>query len=163
MNRRSLKKLVARRIHVGCHECADWPQTREAARYVVRLRAAVTDLLRALGEAFQVEINFNDQGGTIMNEHLKMLGFKMRDRITGVEGVITSVSFDLYGCVQGLMNRGPDKDGKLQDNYWFDMKRLDKVGDEPVMVAPDFQDARVLAEVPGGEALPGFTTQPAVR
>jgi len=32
---------------------------------------------------------------------LAMLGYNGTDKVTGMEGVVTSVGFDLYGCVQG--------------------------------------------------------------
>ena len=37
-----------------------------------------------------------------MNE-LKLLGLKVKDKVTGFTGIITSVSFDLYGCIQVII------------------------------------------------------------
>jgi hypothetical protein len=34
---------------------------------------------------------------------LKLLGTKVRDVVTGFVGIVTSVSFDLYGCVQAVV------------------------------------------------------------
>lgn len=84
------------------------------------------------------------------NEHLKLLGFKVKDVVTGFTGVISSISFDLYGCVQAIVNPGLDKDGKPGDMHWFDLKRLEPIGDKPVMEQPTFES------VPGGEHLPTF-------
>jgi hypothetical protein len=50
----------------------------------------------------------------------------MRDRVTGFEGVVCSISFDLYGCIQATLNPGMDKDGKLKDSMWFDIGRLER-------------------------------------
>lgn len=90
-----------------------------------------------------------------MNEHFKLLGFKVRDVVTGFSGVVSSVSFDLYGCVQAIVT--PEaKDGKHGEQYWFDVKRLEALSDEPVMSVPDF------ANVPGGQDLPTYPSQPTI-
>lgn len=60
-----------------------------------------------------------------INEHLNLLGYRARDRITGISGIVTSICFDLYGCVQALINRGLDKDGKEQEMHWMDTNRLE--------------------------------------
>jgi len=39
----------------------------------------------------------------MFNKHLEMLGKEGFDVVTGFDGVITSVSFDLYGCVQAVV------------------------------------------------------------
>ena len=74
-----------------------------------------------------------------MKQYFDLLGHKVRDRIPGAEGVVASISFDLYGCVQADMNRGFDKDGKRLDNYWFDAKRLEVISDDPLMPQPSFE------------------------
>jgi hypothetical protein len=35
--------------------------------------------------------------------HLQMLGFNAKDRVTGFSGVVSSICFDLYGCVQAAL------------------------------------------------------------
>lgn len=46
-------------------------------------------------------------------KHLEMLGKKCRDRVTGTAGIVSSISFDLYGCIQASI-AGPVKpDGEL--------------------------------------------------
>ena len=59
-----------------------------------------------------------------MKEYLDILGYKVRDRVTGFVGVATSVCFDLYGCVQVVV-RAEVKDGKIEEGSWFDHKRLE--------------------------------------
>jgi hypothetical protein len=76
--------------------------------------------------------------GSQTDEGLSLLGLKVRDKVTGIEGVITSVSFDLYGCVQGLVNTGKDSSGNLMDLHWFDISRLTVKSRTPVMKVPDF-------------------------
>ena len=69
---------------------------------------------------------------------LELLGLKVKDLVTGREGVVTSVSFDLFGCVQGLMNAGLDKEGKPIEGYWYDVARLKVLSTKPVMPVPSF-------------------------
>ena len=73
-----------------------------------------------------------------MKNHIAWLGFKAKDRVTGYVGVVSSISFDLYGCVCAVLTPATDKDGKTGDGHWFDVKRLQKLGSKPVMEAPDF-------------------------
>ena len=74
-----------------------------------------------------------------IKQHLDYLGLKVQDKVTGYKGVVASVSFDLYGCVQTIVNPGTDKDGKLQESQWFDIARLEILDYEPVMLRPDFE------------------------
>lgn len=73
-----------------------------------------------------------------IEKHLKKLGHQCRDKVTGLEGVITHVGFDLYGCVQAIVHPGVDKEGKLKDTIWFDIERLEITHTTPVMKQPDF-------------------------
>ena len=75
-------------------------------------------------------------------EYLQILGLPVKDRVTGFEGVVSSVSFDLYGCVQCIVTpktATADQAPKLNDSHWFDFKRLEvKKGAKAVMELPDF-------------------------
>ena len=75
---------------------------------------------------------------TNIQKHLNMLGLRVEDKVTNLKGVVASISFDLYGCIQAIVNPGMDKDGKLQDSVWFDVSRLKTLSDDPVMPRPDF-------------------------
>lgn len=78
---------------------------------------------------------------------LAFLGRKGSDKITGATGVITSVCFDLYGCIQIALHCGLDKDRKPIELFWYDISRI-KILDEPaIMAAPSFQ-----GEQPGNYA-----------
>lgn len=77
---------------------------------------------------------------------LKLLGLRATDKVTGYTGVITSVSFDLYGCVQVIINPGVGQDGKLKDCLWFDVSRLTIGSTKPVMPLPDFDVVSVGPE-----------------
>lgn len=77
-----------------------------------------------------------------MKNHLKLLGYTVVDKVTGSKGIVTSIAFDLYGCIQALINPGLDKDGKPKDQFWFDIARLEKTSKNPVMDAPNFDFGR---------------------
>lgn len=90
-----------------------------------------------------------------MKRHFELMGLKVRDAVTGFEGVVTSISFDLYGCVQAIVTPVVQKDGKQEDSRWFDVKRLAaNKGAKPVMPLPDF------LIVPGGQQLPSYPSKP---
>jgi hypothetical protein len=69
---------------------------------------------------------------------LELLGMRVRDKVTNFEGIVVSVSFDLYGCIQAIIHPGLDKDGKMADQLWFDVNRLIIISDYSVMKCPDF-------------------------
>ena len=73
-----------------------------------------------------------------IKKHLNLLGLKVKDKITGFTGIVTSVSFDLYGCIQAIVNPGMDRDGKQKDSHYFDVNRLKIVSSKPVMDLPNF-------------------------
>ena len=71
------------------------------------------------------------------------LGHKARDRVTGFKGTITSMSFDLFGCVQAGLTPEVINDkttGKLElgSSHWFDCNRLELLTDERIIPLPDF-------------------------
>lgn len=74
-----------------------------------------------------------------VRNHLDMLGKRVTDKVTGFNGVVTSVSFDLYGCVTGLVHPGAEKEGKLLDQLWFDISRLSVTNTDPVMQRPNYE------------------------
>jgi hypothetical protein len=73
-----------------------------------------------------------------IENHIKLLGLKVKDRVTGFRGVVTTISFDLYGCIQAVVHPGLGKDKKLGDCQWFDVNRLAVESHVPVMDRPDF-------------------------
>lgn len=73
-----------------------------------------------------------------MKQHLALLGFKVKDSVTGMEGVVESIGFDLYGCIQAVVKPSVNEKGEMQDGRWFDIKRLTAISDTPVMPVPDF-------------------------
>jgi hypothetical protein len=53
-----------------------------------------------------------------------LMGRTVADKITGFAGVVTAHIEYLSGCHQSSVNPGLDKDGKPQENQWFDDQRL---------------------------------------
>lgn len=82
------------------------------------------------------------------------MGHHAIDRVTGFTGIITSMSFDLFGCVQcGVTPPAlKDKDGKqeLVPSHWFDTNRLVLEGDRvmPLTDFPFFAPASTTATKP---------------
>lgn len=73
-----------------------------------------------------------------IQDAFELLGKKVQDKVTMTKGVVTSISFDLYGCVQAIVNPGIDKAGASRDSQWFDISRLKVTSDKPVMEVPTF-------------------------
>jgi hypothetical protein len=61
------------------------------------------------------------------------LGIKVKDKITGFEGIVTGFVTYLSGCNQSLVVPPVDKDGKVVEGVWFDVQRLDRI-DQSVVV-----------------------------
>ena len=73
----------------------------------------------------------------MIQETIDMLGLRAKDKVTGLSGVVSSVSFDLYGCVCCALSPGVTE-AKLPDSYWFDIHRLEILDGDRVMEVPDF-------------------------
>lgn len=71
-------------------------------------------------------------------DHRNLLGLKVKDAVTGFKGIVTSVTFDLFGCVQALVHPGLNKESLPKDQCWFDVNRLTVINDKPVMAPPTF-------------------------
>lgn len=95
----------------------------------------------------------NKQGEDGMNirKHLAMLGLVVTDKVTGFRGVVTSVAFDLYGCIQTIVTPAVGKDGKQEESRWYDIQRLTVIHAIPVMTPPDW-DFGSIAEGEKGPA-----------
>lgn len=75
-----------------------------------------------------------------MEKHLKLLGYKVKDVVTGFEGVVEHIGFDLYGCIQATVRPSGIKKETQEplDSRWFDIKRLKITNKHRVMNVPDF-------------------------
>ena len=70
--------------------------------------------------------------------HIDLLGKKAKDRVTGISGVITCISYDLYGCIQALLVPAA-ADGKSTVGAWYDISRLNCSSNKRVMPIPAFE------------------------
>ncbi len=93
-----------------------------------------------------------------MYKYLDILGHRVVDKVTGFKGVAASVTFDLYGCIQVIVNPGLDNEGKPKDCHWFDYNRLTITG-EKVMDPPDY--VRSMSEEGMADAKHGPAERPA--
>lgn len=73
-----------------------------------------------------------------VQQHLNLLGLRVQDQVTDRKGIVTSVCFDLFGCIQAAVDPGYKEDGSRHDCSWFDINRLRVVTSKPVMEIPDF-------------------------
>lgn len=80
-----------------------------------------------------------------IEDHISKLGMTGQDRVSGVVGVITSVDFDLYGCIQYLITPKAKETGESVDSRWCDVTRIVVEDETRVMPMPDF-DAGYIAE-----------------
>lgn len=78
-------------------------------------------------------------------KHINMLGLKVKDAVTGFNGVVTTVSFELYGCVQAVVTPPANSAGEVNDGRWFDVTRLEIIDSKPVMALPNFEEGYVAA------------------
>lgn len=85
----------------------------------------------------------------MIKSSLAMLGLQAKDKITGFEGVVSSIGFDLYGCVQAVLTPPVDKDGKPEGGHWIDVKRLE-LGAR-VMDPPKFETIKPGQEIGSAE------------
>ena len=76
----------------------------------------------------------------LITQAIRMVGLRVKDKVTGFEGVVASICFDLYGCVQAIVAPQVDKDGKRRESEWFDIKRLEP--GERVMPVPNFEGTK---------------------
>ena len=74
----------------------------------------------------------------MIKEVVDLLGLRATDKITGVKGVVTSVCFDLCGCIQCALTPAATKDNETTTLAWFDVNRLD-VSSDWVMAVPNFE------------------------
>lgn len=87
-----------------------------------------------------------------MKKFVNLLGMKGKDRVTGVKGVITSVAFDLYGCIQVILDPRSKDGTKGENSQWYDVARI-KISDKKrVMSLPDFESDSNVAQGKKGPA-----------
>lgn len=81
--------------------------------------------------------------------YLGLLGMRVRDAVSGFEGVVESIAYDLYGCIQAVV-RPPvskEKPNDIPDGRWLDCKRLVVLDRKAIMDVPNFFTAPRGAEI----------------
>lgn len=75
-----------------------------------------------------------------LQKAVALLGLKKQDQVTGFKGMVSSVCFDAYGCIQAVLTPEATPDGKVPDGHWYDVKRLvdTSEGEKRIFPAPDF-------------------------
>ena len=74
----------------------------------------------------------------LLDQHFGIMGKQVIDKVTGFKGIATSLSFDLYGCVQVAVTPKADKGREYGVGQWFDVTRLEVLKDKRVMDIPDY-------------------------
>lgn len=74
------------------------------------------------------------------SEVIDMLGREGKDKITGVKGIISSISFDLYGCIQVVLTPSKVKENsEIVFAGWFDINRIELTKKKRTMVPPSYE------------------------
>lgn len=90
-----------------------------------------------------------------IKKHLDLLGHKTKDRMSDYEGVVISISFDLYGCIQADVRPTTlDDKGQLKQGIWLDVSRLRIITKKPLMDVPNFKWGEVAKGKKGPANLP---------
>lgn len=77
----------------------------------------------------------------IIEQCVAFLGKKVEDKISKRKGIVTSVCFDLYGCIQVVVDEQKlDKEGKAMTFGWVDINRLNILKSKEIMPHPDFDN-----------------------
>lgn len=92
-----------------------------------------------------------------LEKHVELLGFPLKDKVTGQTGVATSISFDLYGCIQVAITP-LTKDGTVNNGNWFDVGRIEKTGNKRVLPLPNFHKGYVAEGKKGASPKPTMVT-----
>lgn len=87
-------------------------------------------------------------------KYFDLLGHEVDDVVTGFRGIVTSIGYDLYGCIQCIVTPPVDKEGKPPEGHWRDAKRLKVLSKKPVMEVPNFS---VETNENGPEIKPAFS------
>lgn len=91
----------------------------------------------------------------LIKKHLDLIGHEVRDKVSDLKGVVISISFDLYGCIQAdVRPKDLDKEGSLKKGWWLDVSRLVVTSKKPLMEQPNFVWGEVAEGKKGPANLP---------
>jgi hypothetical protein len=91
----------------------------------------------------------------LIKKHLNLLGHEVKDKVSDYKGVVISMSFDLYGCIQAdVRPKDTKEDGTIKSGHWLDVSRLEVISDKPLMDQPNFEWGEVAEGKKGPASLP---------
>ena len=82
----------------------------------------------------------------MIDKAVDLLGKKAKDKITGFSGIVTSVCFDLYGCIQIILAQ--QKTTK-ESSGWIDINRIIIVSHKRIMPLPTYNHYETYEDVHG--------------
>jgi hypothetical protein len=90
----------------------------------------------------------------IINDSIELLGKKAKDKITGAIGIITSICFDLYGCIQVIISpqKINEKGEEIKPIGWIDINRIKIINNTRIMNYPDFDNKYTKIDKVNGAA-----------
>ena len=90
-----------------------------------------------------------------IKKHIDLLGHKATDKVTGFKGTVSSISFDLYGCIQAVLTPVADTEkGEYKSGHWFDVTRLTIAPDSKVMEVPEYSNGYIAEGKKGAAEKP---------
>ena len=90
-----------------------------------------------------------------IKKHLDLLGHEVRDKVSDFKGVVISISFDLYGCIQAdVRSKDIDSKGSIPMGCWLDVSRLVVLSKHSLMDAPNFESRNAAEGKIGPANLP---------
>jgi hypothetical protein len=96
----------------------------------------------------------------LIKKYLNLLGYEVKDRVSDFGGVVVSMCFDLYGCIQAdVRPKELDKEGKMKQGLWLDVSRLDVKSKKPLMEQPNFEWGEAAEGKKGPANLPPGCTR----
>lgn len=84
-----------------------------------------------------------------IKKHMNLLGMEVQDKVTGMKGIVGTISFDLYGCIQATITPKVNKTTEKPISYWYDVSRLKILKKKPVMKRPDFNKGYIAKGLKG--------------
>jgi len=90
----------------------------------------------------------------LLESVVELLGFPATDKVTGFTGVITSTSFDLYGCVQVIITPAAVSGKERLPGHWYDVNQIEVHRDQKrVINLPQFNTDLVTTPGPAEKPL----------
>ena len=99
-------------------------------------------------------INEESKSEILKNVHL--LGYNAVDKVTGFSGMISTMSFDAYGCVQAVLTPRVKDDGSVNEGRWFDITRLEIDETQKLVDMPNYHSGYVATGKKGAAEKPAM-------